>query len=138
MALNPDAGEMVGWPHFTETVANVYESISASRRGEAVISTGNYGEAGAIAHFGPTLTAIPTQRTQRMGALGSSAQLEHNCRPHRHRRAEVRRYFTGCRLRTRIDNGYGLKNNEQHEPVWLCTGEVVPWASLWPALRHYD
>ncbi len=139
MALNPDAGEMVGWPRFTETVANVYDSIPAARRGEAVIFTENYGEAGAIARLGPahglpypysghnawTLWGPPPDSSRTVVLVGIGA-------------TQARRDFTGCRLRARIDNGYGLQNNEQREPVWLCTGEAAPWSSLWPVLRHYD
>ena len=139
MALNPDAGEMVGWPRFAETVANVYDSIPAKRREDAVIFTENYGEAGAIAHFGPAhglpypysghngwaLWGPPPNSRRTVVLIGISA-------------TQARHDFTGCRLQARIDNGYGLQNDEQHEPVWLCTGEAMPWSSLWPLLRHYD
>ncbi len=139
IALNPDAGEMVGWPHFTETVANVYDSIPASRRGNAVIFTGNYGEAGAIAHFGPA-HGLPYPYSGHNGwALwGPPPNSRTTAVLVGIGEAQARRDFTGCRLRARIDDGYGLENNEQHEPVWLCAGEVRPWSLLWPVLRHYD
>src|SRR6202035_3805711 len=110
MALNPDAGEMVGWPRFAETVANVYDSIPAKRRGDAVIFTENYGEAGAIAHFGPAhglaypysghngwaLWGPPPTSRRTVVLVGISA-------------TQARYDFTGCRLQARIDNGYGLQ-----------------------------
>lgn len=139
IALNPDAGEMVGWPRFTATVANVYDSIPPSKRREAVIFTGNYGEAGAIAHFGAnyglpypysghngwTFWGPPPDSMRRVVLVGIDSQ-------------EAKHDFTGCRLRRRIDNGYGLQNDEQNEAVWLCTGEAAPWSSLWSHLRHFD
>jgi hypothetical protein len=139
MALNPDAGEMVGWPRFTATVAQVFYSIPAPERASAVILTNNYGEAGAIAHFGPadglpypysghngwTFWGPPPNSMRTVVLVGIGDR-------------EAHQDFTGCRLRTRIDDGVGLHNNEQGEPVWLCSGEAAPWSSLWSHLRHFD
>ncbi len=139
MALNPDAGEMVGWPRFTATVAEVFGSIPPSQRASAAIFTDNYGEAGAIAHLGPAyglpypysghngwaFWGPPPNSMRTVVLVGIGAR-------------EAHQDFTGCVLRKRIDDGVGLQNDEQGEPVWLCTGEAVPWTVLWPRLRHYD
>ncbi len=55
LKLNPDSGETIGWPHFTATVAGVYRSVPEPARRQTAIFTQNYGEAGAIAEFGPAL-----------------------------------------------------------------------------------
>ncbi len=139
MAVNPDAGEMVGWPRYVATVAGVYDSLPVSRRSRAVIFTENYGEAGAIAHFGPArrlphpysghngwwLWGPPPNRNTPVVLVGVAE-------------AQARSDFSGCVLHARLDNGYHLEDQEQGEPVWLCAGERRPWSSLWPALRHYD
>ena len=139
MALNPDAGEMVGWPRFTATVADVFHSIPAPERARAVIFTSNYGEAGAIAHFGSadglpypysghngwTFWGPPPNSMTIVVSVGIGER-------------EAHQDFTGCRVAARIDDGVGLHNNEQGEPVWLCTGETAPWSSLWRRLRHFN
>jgi hypothetical protein len=139
MALNPDAGETVGWPRFADTVAAVYRSLPVAERQHAAIFTQNYGEAGAIAHFGPS-RRLPYPYSGHNGwALwgpppnGDTVALLVGLD-----RYQVAAAFTGCSVRARIDNGVGLANNEQDAPVWVCTGERRPWSLAWRSLRHYD
>ncbi len=137
--LNPDAGETVGWPRFTATVAGVFREAPAAMRSHTAIFTSNYGEAGAVAHFGPPLGlpypfsghngwwfwGPPPNEDREVVVVGFSL-------------GQARGYFTGCQLRAQIDDGVGLNNDEQGEPVVLCSGERRPWSELWPSLRHYD
>jgi hypothetical protein len=139
LKLNPDAGETVGWPRFSDAIAAVYRSLPAGMRARAAIFTENYGEAGAIAHYGPAL-GLPYPYSGHNGwALwgpppnGDTVAVLVGID-----RQPAERNFTGCRLRTQIDNGQGLDNQEQNAPVLVCTGERRPWSALWPSLRHYD
>ncbi|HEU0316523.1 MAG TPA: hypothetical protein VFR49_04290, partial [Solirubrobacteraceae bacterium] len=139
VALNPDTGETVGWPRFTATVAAVYRGLPAAERARTAIFTSNYGEAGAIAHFGPrlglpypysghngwTLWGPPPDRDTTALLVGVDP-------------AQADMDFLGCRLRAQIDDGVGLDNDEQGAPVEICHGERQPWARLWASLRHYD
>jgi hypothetical protein len=50
----------------------------------------------------------------------------------------VARQFFDCRTVARLDNGVGVDNEEQGEPVAICTGPTQPWPQLWDALRHLD
>ncbi len=139
MALNPDTGEMVGWPRFIASVNSVYRSLGPAERRHAVIFTNNYGEAGAVAHFGPS-HGLPYPYSGHNGwALWGPP-------PDSKRPAVLvgidpftaRRYFRGCRLRRRVNNGIRLENDEQGEPIWSCIGERGSWSSIWDSLRHYD
>ena len=51
-------------------------------------------------------------------------------------RADLERWFGEVREAARVDNGVGLDNEEQDEPVWVATGRQVPWSEIWPALRR--
>jgi len=51
---------------------------------------------------------------------------------------QVRRLFDTCRVVDRLDNGVGVDNEEQGQPVAVCRGPVASWAELWPRLRHLD
>lgn len=139
LALNPDSGEMVGWPRFTDQVAAVYRSLPRARRGRTAIFTQNYGEAGAIAHFGPS-RGLPYPYSGHNGwALwGPPRDSDTSVLVVGLNRSDVFGSFTGCRLAARIDNGQRLDNDEQGAPLWTCTGERRPWSVLWPSLRHYD
>lgn len=139
LALNPDAGETVGWPHFTGAIAAVYRSLPAAERARTAIFTRNYGEAGAIAHYGAALR-IPYPYSGHNGwtLWGPPPNTDTTALLVGIDPQQAESDFTGCRLRTRISNGEGLNNQEQDAPVMLCTGEHRPWSLLWPALRHYD
>ncbi len=139
LALNPDAGETVGWPRFTQTIATVYDSLPASTRSHTAIFTHNYGEAGAIAHYGPAL-GLPYPYSGHNGwtLWGPPPNADTTALLVGIDRQQADQNFTGCRLRAQINNGQGLSNQEQNAPVIVCTGERRPWSRLWPSLRHYD
>lgn len=139
IAVNPDAGEMVGWPRFVGTVAAVYRSLGPSQRKRVAIFTSNYGEAGAIAHFGPALS-LPYPYSGHNGWTfwGPPPNADTTALLIGIESEQANRYFLGCTVRAHLDDGVGLKNQEQGEPVWVCTGEREPWSQLWPKLRHYN
>ncbi|MHB8532994.1 MAG: glycosyltransferase family 39 protein, partial [Solirubrobacteraceae bacterium] len=139
LSLNPDAGETVGWPRFTKTIAAVYRSLPVAERARTAIFTHNYGEAGAIAHYGAAL-GLPYPYSGHNGwtLWGPPPNTDATALLVGIDRRQAERDFTGCRLRARLNNGEGLNNQEQDAPVVLCTGERRPWSLLWPALRHYD
>jgi hypothetical protein len=49
----------IGWPTLVTQTARAWDSLTAAERRNAAILTENYGEAGALAHFGPAL-GLPT------------------------------------------------------------------------------
>ncbi|MEK8105268.1 hypothetical protein NKG94_08915 [Micromonospora sp. M12] len=51
--VNYDAGETIGWPAFADSIAAVHRGLPPQERSRAVVLTGNYGEAGAVARYGP-------------------------------------------------------------------------------------
>ena len=56
-------------------------------------------------------------------------QLDHNL---------LSRDFSGCHTAASINDGIGLNNDEQDEPVIVCAGERAPWSAIWTSLRHYN
>jgi hypothetical protein len=51
--LPQDYADMLGWEDQVRTIARVYDSLPPGERAQAVLLTGNYGEAGAIDLYGP-------------------------------------------------------------------------------------
>ncbi len=37
-----------------------------------------------------------------------------------------------------LTNPAGIRNQEWHGHIYLCTGSKSPWAQLWPRMRHYS
>ena len=129
--LNEDAGETVGWPAFTRTVAG------AAGGRDVVVLTANYGQAGAVDRHGPALGlpraysghngygywGPPPERDLPVVAVGLPE-------------ADLARWFARCRVAAVIDNGVGVDNEEQGTQVHLCTDRRRPWAELWPQVRR--
>lgn len=133
VAINPDAGETIGWPQFTQIVAR----IDSRTDDHAVLFTSNYGEAGAIDRYGPALGLphaysghngfgdwpSPSDRPAPVIVIGLSA-------------AALRDKFTGCHLAAQINNAADIHNQEQGADVDLCAGPRRPWSQIWNGLRH--
>ncbi|WP_241002469.1 glycosyltransferase family 39 protein [Streptomyces sp. CB01881] len=138
--IYPEQGEQIGWPELAEAAADGWSAIPADRRGRAVIFTSNYGEAGALARYGPR-HGLPAPYSGHMSLADWGPPPDTSDGPvlllHPDGYPRVEQYFTGCRVVARVDNGHGVPNQEQHAPVLLCTGTTRPWSALWPELRHY-
>jgi 4-amino-4-deoxy-L-arabinose transferase-like glycosyltransferase len=134
-ALNPDVAETIGWPEFTHTVAGVYRGLPSA--GRAVILTGNYGEAGAIDHYGPTL-GLP------FAYSGHNAFWEWGPPPDGSRpviavglsRIERDAQLRDCKTAARIHNRADVDNDEQGMRVFVCRGPQRRWSEEWPALQR--
>lgn len=137
IALNADIAETIGWPEFAQTIATVYRE--SARGGQAVILTGNYGEAGAVDRFGPPL-GLPRAYSGH-NAYGNwgpppeeSGPVVVVGIPGRLLNAELR----NCAVAARITNRAHVDNDEQGNAVMVCDGPQTSWAQAWPALRHLD
>jgi 4-amino-4-deoxy-L-arabinose transferase-like glycosyltransferase len=138
--MNKEQGEQVGWPELTATVANAWREIPADRRDRAVIVTQNYGEAGAIARYGPE-HGLPGPYSGHMSFADWGAPPDSATGPvvlvHYPSNRTIGRHFTDCRPVATVDNGHGLENDEQGAVVRLCAGTDAPWSTIWPDLRRY-
>lgn len=141
LAINKEQGEQVGWQSLVSTVAGVWQQIPADQRHRAVIFTQNYGEAGAVAHYGPG-DALPQPYSGHMSFYSWGPPPDAMNGPvllisEPNKSSSMLAEFTGCRVAAQENNGYGLDNEEHHTQVWLCSGPNRPWSQIWPTLRHY-
>ncbi|MGW4632470.1 glycosyltransferase family 39 protein [Nocardia sp. NPDC004415] len=129
LAVNYDAGETIGWPRFVEQVA-------AARPPGAAILTANYGEAGAIEHYGAEY-GLPTPHSGHnaywsWGPPPDTATtvltvgLDHD---------RVTALCASVEPAGVIDNGLGIDNDEQGAPLYVCRDPRHPWSEVWPHLR---
>lgn len=135
--INYDAGEQIGWPALVASVAEVYSTLPAGKRSDAVIVTRNYGQAGAIDRYGGA-HGLP-------GAYsGHNAYAEWGPPPDSAATAVVvgfdevtlGRHCSDVSLAATFDNGIDLDNDEQGTPIWICRDLRRPWSQLWPELRR--
>jgi 4-amino-4-deoxy-L-arabinose transferase-like glycosyltransferase len=138
-AINQVARDTVGWPEYVRQIAAVYAALPAEQRVSAVLVTSNYGEAGALDRYGPAYSLPP--------AFSGHNQLYDEGRPPDGadtvvfvgaQLATARDRFSECRIEARLDNGVHVENEEQGQPVAVCSGPVGGWAAAWPDFRHLD
>jgi len=136
--VNYNLGEMIGWPHMVAQIGAVYRSLPTAERAHAVIFTSNYGEAGAVDLYGPAVGLAraysghnsfwwwgrPPGDTTTVVAVGYDASY-------------LRRYFTTVRPVGHLENGLGVTDDEEGQPIDVATGPRAPWSVLWPEFRHY-
>ena len=138
--INEDAIETIGWPAFAASVARVWNKLPESERSTAVVYASNYGEAGAIARYGPAF-GIPRAYSGH-NAFWRFGRPPDDARPvivvGYHQPEALRDDFTGCALSARSDNGVDLDNEEQGAPIWTCASTVGSWSVLWPRLRSLN
>lgn len=131
---NQTVADSIGWPRYVEQIAGVYDALPD--RSHAVVVTSNYGEAGAIARYRPDIPVYSAQNglfdQARPAADVVTVVFVGGQYP------AVRGLFAGCSVRTHLDNGVGVDNEEQDEPVAVCGAPPAGWETTWPRLRHLD
>lgn len=137
--INVGVADQVGWPAYARQVAGVWNSLPAADRARAVIVAGNYGEAGSIVRFGRAY-GLPRP-------YSGQNQLYFDARPPDSATVLVvvgGAYYTAveqfgsCSIRAHLDNGDGVDNEEQGEPVAICRDPRGSWRQMWPHFLHYD
>ncbi len=137
--INQTSGDQVGWPAYVRQIATVYRGVPSDQRGHTVLVASNYGEAGALARYGKALHLPQVYSGQN--------ELYFDARPPDSARTVVviggalavaRREFGTCQVKAHLDSGTGVDNEEQGEPVAVCSDPRGPWRQLWPYFQHYD
>ncbi|WP_203995783.1 ArnT family glycosyltransferase [Micromonospora lutea] len=139
VAVNYDAGETIGWPAFADSLAAVHRALPPQEQARAIILTGNYGEAGAVARYGPQ-RGLPAAYSGHNSVAdfgrppdGADVAIAVGwSRPDR-----LRAWFTDVTPAGRVDLGVAVDNDENGGPIWLCRGLRRPWADIWDTeVRH--
>ncbi|GAA0440462.1 glycosyltransferase family 39 protein [Acrocarpospora corrugata] len=138
-ALNGEVGEQIGWPEFAGSVAGAWNQIPEPDRARAVIFAQNYGEAAAIARYGPG-HGLPHAYSGHMSYADWGPPPDTANGPvlliHAAENRRLASRFTDCRLLGAVDTGYDLDNQVGEQVVQLCGAAPVPWSTLWPILRR--
>jgi Dolichyl-phosphate-mannose-protein mannosyltransferase len=137
--INYDLAESIGWPREVALIARQYRALPAAERDRTTILAGNYGEAGALARYGPA-DGLPTAYSGHNTfwlwgppPASGTAAIAINVDP-----ALLHREFARVRQVGTFSNGLGVDDDEQGAPVYLATGLRTSWAQAWPAFRNYS
>lgn len=129
--------DMHGWRKLAETVAQVHHGLLPEERAKACIFGDNYGQAGAIDHFGPAL-GLPKAIS---GHNSYFLWGPRDCT------GEVVLVIDGEReelaaLFTSVEEGavFTCKDcmpYENDKPIWIARGLRRPLAEVWPGVKGY-
>jgi hypothetical protein len=124
----------VGWPPYVATLRQVVDGLTPRQRSRAVIFTGNYGEAGAVARYGRGLPPVYS---------GQNALHDQGPPPQGRDIVIVwtegtLRGFAGCKVAAHMDDRVGVGNEEQGSRVAVRRVPAGGWSALWPTLQHLD
>ena len=132
VGANYDLGETVAWPTYVDQVTSVVDRVSAGGAGRIVILASNYGEAGAVERYGHRTAysghngfwwwGPPPDGRSPVVTIGYPLDY-------------LQRFFRQCSLGTRLHNRLNVDNDEQGADVFVCTGMLGSWTTLWPRLK---
>jgi hypothetical protein len=130
-------GDEFGWREMTAAVARVYDALPSGERGKAAIFTKNYGEAGAIDFFGPSL-GLPAAISghQNYWLWGPRDYTGEVIIALQFSRDELTKM--GCASVEDgpiVDNPYSM--TEEHFRIEVCRGLNPPLPAQWPALQRW-
>lgn len=140
MKHSSDLADEVGWPEFVAQVAAVRDTLSPEERSRLAVLANNYGEAGALALYGPQYdlpTPISSTNTFHMRGYGPyepetvivvGGELD-----------DQLKNFETCRVAANVDIPYGVQNEESvdHPEILVCKHLRWPWAVAWARSQEF-
>ena len=140
LSRNGDLREEFGWDELVRTVAQIRDSLPPDQQAHLGITTGNYGEYGAIEMLGPAyglprpigttnsewFRGYPTPPPTTLIVVGLREQ-------------EASAIFTGCRWAGHNGNSDGVRNEESqyHPDIFVCGPPRQSWPELWKEHRDF-
>jgi hypothetical protein len=139
LARNGDLREEFGWPDLVHTVAQIRDSLPPDQQAHLGITTGNYGEYGAIEILGAAYhlpSPIGTTNSAWLRGYPNPAPTTLIVLGLTQRQADS--LFTGCRWAGHNGNSEGIMNEESqyHPDIFVCGPPREPWPVLWQ--EHKD
>lgn len=129
--------DMFGWENMATQIANVYHALPQSEQAGSgcAILAGNYGEAGAIDHYGPAL-GLPAAISGHNSYYfwGPRAYTGSCVILFGERADELKDLFTDARFAGAITDPHAAVA-ERNVHVYICRKPRAPLAELWPHFK---
>ncbi len=135
--LLPQAiGDQFGWPEMARDVAAIYDALPLEERARTGILTGNYGEAGAINLFGPSL-GLPRaySRHQNHWYWGPPEEEYTNLIFLQFSLQDVQ---DNCTTFEAFPHGDRFGMAEENVPIYLCRGVQFDLRKVWLHYHHWN
>ncbi|MCU1474970.1 glycosyltransferase family 39 protein [Amnibacterium sp.] len=126
------ARDQVGWPRYAAEV----DVVRAAHSRGTIVLTANYGEAGAIERFAPSLASRVYSGHNGMHALTPPPAGTRTVVAVGRGLSWLQDSFAGCRTVGHLDSGLAVHSEEQGAPVQVCTGRTATMSSIWARTAH--
>jgi hypothetical protein len=130
-------GDQFGWPELVAEVARIYRALPPEERARTGIFANNYGEAGAVALFGPRHgLPPPISGHQSYFLWGPGDFAGDQLIVLQDDRESLERVCASVEQAGEHSHPWGMA--EENGPIFLCRGLKVPLQTLWPQLKHWN
>ena len=136
--LPQDFADMLGWRAEAAALASIYHSLPTVQRREAVIVTGNYGEAGAAEFYAREFDLPPV-----VSSAGSFWFFGPGIRPGKvvialgSDPADLNRGWSSVREVARLGRPWSV-SEERDLPIYLATEPRMTLQQMWPSLAGHQ
>jgi hypothetical protein len=134
--LDQRLSDQFGWPELVAEVAQAYQSLSAEERSNTAIYAANYGEAGAINHFGPARGLPPALCAHQAHSLWSPPARDYSTYICLGCDEGLSRVFESVQVVAVHHHPWGMA--EENRPIYLCRKPKQSIRGLWPTLKHWN
>ncbi len=137
--LRTDYADTVGWPELAAQVGAVYASLPNAQRASAAILAGNYGEAGAIDIYGRSLgmpAALSPELTfwyWKPSHVAATTLVVINIAS-----SDLQRICGTVTRAGTVTIPDSVNNQEQGQPILICTSMRESLDTAWPSLRDFS
>jgi hypothetical protein len=136
-SLPPSYPWMLGAPELVDAAARAAATLSPSERGRAGVLATSFGEAGALAHFGPAAGLPPVIGTHNNFWLWGTRGLDGSvlivaAAPG----SPVLSHFASCRIAGQIDCPH-CEPRLREAAVFVCEDPERPLSELWAGLKEF-
>ncbi len=128
-------GDMYGWRHQVQAIANVFDALPAADRSQCAVLALNYGEASAVDYFGSAyhLPSAISGHNQ-YGLWGSRGYSGNVVITIGYTENQLRNLFAEVTLAARISPPYAIPE-ESNLGIYICRKPKKPLPQIWSRLR---
>jgi 4-amino-4-deoxy-L-arabinose transferase-like glycosyltransferase len=140
MKNNSDMADEVGWPEFVAQVAAVRDSLSPEDRSRLGVLANNYGEAGALALYGPQYgLPTPISSTNSFHDRGYGPFEPETVIVTGDDLDDQLLNFERCSIAAYVNIPYGVVNEESrdHQEILVCHHLRRPWPLVWSKSQEF-
>ena len=140
MAHNSDMADEVGWPELVAQVAEVRDGLAREERERLAVLANNYGEAGAVALYGPQYgLPVPISSTNTFHLRGYGPYEPETVIVLGGDLQDQLKNFERCTVAAKVRMPYGVINEESrdHPVILVCHHLRGRWPEVWARSQEF-